>query len=472
MAYSNITSVDITISDTVLSSAGFGTPIFLSAHQVADDRVLEYTSTDEMLDDGFTSDDNAYKAAVMFMANSPSVDEFMIGRLDATVSAVPTNVSSSSNETYVINVYHLNSATTFTASYTHDYSSDDAQTICAELQSQLSGGDAADYLTITTSGTGSSASIDFESIDADQTFQVTASVTDADTGSFVVNDPVINGSAATNLAAIREDNDDFYAVTCETNPSDNFTFCQGLSTAIEDMDKLYFFSTFLSEDLEADDTSASLAYYCEENGRDNTIAIFHQYALSDTSGEAFPECYIAGYNLPYDAGSVTWCNLTVDLPASTRPANTSKVLSTTQKGTLMGINCNFVEKDSGDKVFRTGQVTSGEWIDVIRGVHWLTSALGTALKSLLINQKGGKVPYNNNGIARVRQVAKSVLQRAVNRGFLDSYTLTVPLVTDVSTSDWVNRVLSGVSFTGILAGAIHILEISGTVTTPSSDDDE
>ena len=81
-----------------------------------------------------------------------------------------------------------------------------------------------------------------------------------------------------------------------------------------------------------------------------------------------------------------------------------------------------------------------------------------------VGLEGGKLTGDDDGIARVREVATSSLQRGVNRNFLSSYTLTVPLQIDRSLPDIANRILTGCTFTGILSNAIQFIEIDGTVT--------
>lgn len=472
MAYSPVVQVAITINAISLTQAGFGTPIFITAHQQVDDRVIDITSTKELLDLGFASNSPAVIAAGQFFKNSPSVGVVKIGRrLGATTCTVNSTVLDT--EVYSITITHR--GTDYSASFTVTDAggAEDSFAVASALASTLNGLINPSELEIVATGAGSTGNISVASLDPDFTFQVeTSVVSPSETGSFSNNYVADSGeSAAVLLASLSEYNDDFYFVTTEVRHNDagGLAFCREMSAAVQQVDKQYFIASALEEDITLDPAGTSLFVYLANNGATHTTALWHHYGTSTSNiGESYPECYYVGFNAPYDAGTVTWSNLSVGIPASAQPTNTSKALTTTQKGKLIDGNVNFVEADAGLNVLRTGVTIGGEWIDVIRGVHWLTSEFNTSLKGLLYGQKGGKVSFTNVGIARVREVCHSALQRAVNRGFLDSFELTVPLVANVPNNEWVQRVLKGVKFTGILSGAIHTVEVSGEVTTPSA----
>ena len=78
-----------------------------------------------------------------------------------------------------------------------------------------------------------------------------------------------------------------------------------------------------------------------------------------------------------------------------------------------------------------------------------------------------KVPFTDPGIAQVEGAVRGVLNQSVGQGILSEdpeFTVTVPKAADVSTVDKSNRLLPDVKFTGTLAGAIHEVDIDGTVS--------
>jgi hypothetical protein len=81
------------------------------------------------------------------------------------------------------------------------------------------------------------------------------------------------------------------------------------------------------------------------------------------------------------------------------------------------------------------------------------------------------VPYDNNGIAMLESVAVDVLQDAYNNGMIATkangdpdYSVYYALREDVPESDRASRQYLYGGFTFALAGAIHYVEISGTIT--------
>jgi hypothetical protein len=476
MAYSPVVDVQITINSINLTQAGFGTPIFICAHQQTDERVIDVTTSSQLTDAvedggfGFTVNSAAYIAADQFFKNSPSPTVIKIGRRGGITTSRFNSVDGDISETYSISVNYL-SGSTYNAVYAHVASTDDAESIATELVTQLlssEGADIDEFLSVRVKGTGQGATIEITSLDNDYTFQVDTSTALHTNDTFSTEFSGTEEAMAT-IDALVEFNSDFYFVTSEVRPASESSFCEKLAMKVQTLDKTYFVSSGAQADIDLISADTSFFKYAKENGLTHTVTLHHQYGSSKgVYGESYPECYFVGFNAPYDAGSVTWCNLNVALPASGQPSNPNKPLNPTQLGRLMENNVNYVQLDAGVNILRTGVTSGGEWIDVIRGVHWLTEDLTVSLKGLLFNVKGGKVPFSNSGIARIREVCQSSLQRAVNRNFLDSYTLVVPLLSEVSNIDWVARALKGITFIGILSGAINTIEVVGQVTTPTA----
>lgn len=137
-------------------------------------------------------------------------------------------------------------------------------------------------------------------------------------------------------------------------------------------------------------------------------------------------------------------------------------------------NANTFEVFRNFAVTQNGKVAAGEWIDVIRFRDWLVEQIRINVVSALINADG-KVPYTDDGI----QIIRNALQKALDLGVarkgiapeeldsdgrkIPSYTITVPRSADVSVNNKANRLLQDVRFTARLAGAIHVVEIRGSL---------
>ena len=121
-----------------------------------------------------------------------------------------------------------------------------------------------------------------------------------------------------------------------------------------------------------------------------------------------------------------------------------------------------------------GMVAAGEWIDVIRFRDWLKEEISVNVFNLLINRD--KVPYTDEGIAQVEARIRDALVLGQRRGGVApteydeegrenlGFTVTVPLASSVSANTKAKRKLTDVFFTARLAGAIHFVEIKGSLT--------
>lgn len=132
---------------------------------------------------------------------------------------------------------------------------------------------------------------------------------------------------------------------------------------------------------------------------------------------------------------------------------------------------NFAENVS---ITQNGKTCAGEWIDVIRFRDWLVETIKTEEFSMLINRE--KLPYTDAGIALVEGVLNKVLKLGQDRGGIApteydddgnrnlGYTITVPKAANISANKKAQRVLDDVTFTARLAGAIHAVNIKGSLT--------
>jgi len=116
-----------------------------------------------------------------------------------------------------------------------------------------------------------------------------------------------------------------------------------------------------------------------------------------------------------------------------------------------------------------GKVSSGEYIDVILGTYFIQFRMEEELAMLAINIP--KIPYSNEGIALLSSVAEKILKLATAQGIIledddgnGVYEITIVRREDTSVADIANRVYNGISWTAVLAGAIHEGTITGVLT--------
>ncbi len=464
MALQDISQVSITLSTSGVQRAGFGTPFFLTAHNYFTDRVRTYTGTTTLATDTQTTS-NAYLAGQSVFSNEPSVDNLKIARLigDSIISPLVTDSGGSvvTGTTTGMTVTVTDTVTPASAgsvviTYTTmggDTVADVVDNLVAQIVAatlSVSVTDNGDTFTIARLGTGGGEvypDVDF----------VLSDFTNIGIEATAVED------AVTGLTAIQLLDDDWYALFWEQH--DTLVDILAMADYIETLDKLYFYGSAALESItdtytpgsDPDSTSDILGYLAE-GGYLRTIGWWHDDA--DTS---FNEGAFLGYNLPFDAGSITWANIQVPVSAA-KNADAVK-LTPTQEQHLADRFSNWAAIVGSTVYNREGKVVGNEWIDIIRGRDSLKSDLTADMFDILTNQQGTKVPFTDKGI----NVFSGALERRlndykVNRDFLtDPITITVPKSADIPTSEKITRTLDGLEFTATLAGAIQLVDITGTL---------
>lgn len=199
--------------------------------------------------------------------------------------------------------------------------------------------------------------------------------------------------------------------------------------------------------------TTSIAAYLNQLGYVRTFVMYHQDALYD-----YPEAAWFGRVLPLEPGSETWKFKTLNTISYSN-------LTTTQSLNALNKKANTYEFVAGLGITANGTVAQGEYIDIVRGIDWLTARIQEYVFSVLVNNP--KVPYTNAGIATIQAEVMRVLQLGVNNNFLtdDPQPIcTVPLAQDVPSVDKANRILRNVKFQATLAGAIHAVVIRGNIS--------
>jgi len=226
----------------------------------------------------------------------------------------------------------------------------------------------------------------------------------------------------------------------------------------ETQKKIFFQSTADPNVLDSGDVT-DLAYFFQNLSYDRTVSIYHPNSQDETPAgtPAWMESGWPGEALPYDPGSQTWAYKTISGVASYG-------LTSAERTAALDKACNIYTSTAGVNVTEEGVVASGEYIDIIRGLDWLEARLQEAIFTELVNKR--KIPYTNEGIALIENAVRGVLSAAAAAGILieESIEVTVPALADISDTDKLNRNLPDVDFVATVQGAIHKVEINGTVT--------
>lgn len=443
-----IVNVDITLNTAGTTREGFGLPLFLASTDNFEERIRGYTSLTEVAED-FDESTAAYKAAKQLWSQTPKVTQLYIGRrtMQYTVS-IPDTVAEGSE-------YSLTVAIGGGVSQPFQYTAkedDTALIVLNEFKSQIEASPTIkDGVNVSVTGTGASATMIITKA-GDNDFVKVTSITPTTSIAATTAD-----TASAALASIEAYSTDWYFISAEDRTQQ---FVLAMASEIQARKKIFFTANADVKALQGTDLNSATDVPAQlaKSKYTRTVCLWHHTAEYD-----YPEMAYIAYGAPYDAGSIAWGNAQLTgVAASLQPAN-QRPLTSIQKSALDTRSCNFIDLDGGVPVVRRGITSGGEWIDIVRGVDWLESDLKTSLRDLLINQKGGKITYDDTGITRIRQVIETSLQRAVNRNFLSTYTVTVPKASQVALADKKARILKDVTFHGILAGAILDVDLKGTV---------
>lgn len=186
----------------------------------------------------------------------------------------------------------------------------------------------------------------------------------------------------------------------------------------------------------------------------------------ETSNE-YPEAAIAARCFAIDPGGETWANKKLS-------SVTTDNLNETEYNAITAKNGNTFEKFRNVTITQNGKTAAGEWIDVIRFRDWLVETIQTEEFSMLINRD--KLPFLDNGIGLVESTLYTVLVLGQKRGGIApdeldedkkivlGFKISVPKAANISANVKAQRVLRDVKFTARLAGAIHAMEIKGSLT--------
>jgi len=206
-----------------------------------------------------------------------------------------------------------------------------------------------------------------------------------------------------------------------------------------------------------------------DDGEDAGLAYYD--LLSDKTG-AFPhkeereyDAAIMSRMFATDPGSATW--KWKELSGVDASGYTSSEVSDMLDPGEGEPNMNPMIWEMGVDYTAEGKNVNGGYLDIQRAIDWMDARLTENIFSLLINNE--KVPYTNAGISQVTSAMKEIFQQAVDRNVIAVeegealWEIDAPRRQDVPSNDRANRLLPDIDFDAVAAGAIHEVEVSGSV---------
>ena len=436
-----IVSVQIALNTAGISKEGFSTLLIVGESTKVLPRVSTYTSSVQLTEDGYAETDPLYLMAADFFAQIPHPNILKVGRRQVDEVAITVKNVLAEGGIYTLTVTSADASNT----YTYEVQNGDGS---AEILGGLATAMASDP-TVTASY-------------ADDTLTLTNNVTGT---AFVVkadkNLTVTDGTTSETIAdtmnACVSYDADFYGVAMASRTDADIL---AMAQWCEANEKLYGTCVAGADVLDGSDNT-DIASQLMLNNYYRTFCFYHEDAND------FPEVAVMSRCFTAVPGSETWA-LKKLAGVKVDPLTETQVVVLKQK------NVNTFEKFRNLSLTQNGKVSAGEWIDVIRFRDWLAEEIKVNVLHVLVNNE--KVPYTDSGIAIIEgAIRQSLRQGQVNGGIAPveydengdqnlGYTVSVPLASTISPNQKATRILENVTFTARLSGAIHVVEIRGSLT--------
>lgn len=433
-----IVTVDISLNTTGVSKEGFSTIAIIGAHNAGVTRVMTYTSTDSMIEDGFADDDPCVLAASAAFSQTPRPKNVKVGRI------VPQG--------FTVTVAELKAGATYTVMLTdgstnETFSFTDTEGTEAGIITGL-----AEAMADATLATAEASGINLNITAADGV-EIAVQVDDRLKLAVISQESISDAMAA----IVKEDND-FYGIVLTSRAQGDIL---AMAAWCEQHRKI--FVTAIAEAGAASNSSTvDTGYQLMDKNYYRTAWYYHE--LADTE---YVDAAIMARCFSINPGGETWANKKL-------AGITTDKLTETEYNAITKKNGNTFEKFRNVSITQNGKVAAGEWLDVIRFRDWLQEEMTVNIFNLMINRD--KIPYTDAGIAMIEAQMRAALDLGVARGGIapleydsdgnenKSYVITVPLAADISANTKALRTLEDISFTARLAGAIHAVTIQGSLT--------
>lgn len=274
-------------------------------------------------------------------------------------------------------------------------------------------------------------------------------IADAGTG-LTVKDLTADPGIATDFAAILLEDADFYGVALDSQSEAEIN---ALAAQVESQRMIFVTGNIDTENGTAGTTTDVMSDLAG-NSYDRTAVI------QASSNSQYAGCRWMGKILPKDPGSATWSFKTLaGLGVST--------LTAAQVSAIDGKSGNHYTSLGGLNVTRYGVAASGEFLDIIRGIDWFQTRLQERIYALMANLD--KIPYSQAGALVYAEIFAQLTEAQANGLVAPNvedtpWVITIPSVADISTADKASRTFPDVEFSAYLEGAVHKVEITGTLS--------
>lgn len=446
---SDIADVQISLGTLSITERSFNDMLILGSHMLSTNRALVITDSDELLDMGLSATDPLYFAARDAFSQTPHIRQVYVGRRQ--IDEATLAVTRAAQIEYAVSLAWRDAAgaqQTAIATYVGQ-AGDNASDIATALASAING------TTAPVTAVAASSSVVIENDVSGAPLSVNAQ------GNLTLT-PSASAEAVTDaLAAVSSEMDNWYGLVITSRDEDDVKEAASWAEANEKL-----FGT-CSADPNVIDSGSSTDIASDLQSK-NQFRSFVMY--SPQAATEYPEAALMANRFVWYAGQETWANVQLAGVTSVNYNGSQKVTATDRNVTLFDAIRNF-------SVTQGGRVAAGEWIDVIRLRDQLVESIKVSVAGMMVRatNSSGKVPYTDDGIQLVVNAIRDPLDLNVRRGgiapeeldeygnVIPSYTISAPRNSQVPTNDKANRILRDVKFTARLAGAIHVVEVRGSL---------
>ena len=428
----DIVSVAVTVTDKAPTKASFGVPLLAGYHTAWLDYVREYAEADDMLDDGFTTVSSEYLAALVLKSQDPAPPRFKVGRLATAFTQSINLIPRVTTEGYVYNFTIAGTAITYTV-----LAGASVATICTALELLV---EAVTGITSTATAT------EVNAVSA-------AGVLNAYSWSrgLDILDITPDAGIAADLALIAAEDSDWYGLALVCPNSD--LIVKAAALWIEAQSKIFIPQLSDWDVIDAGQTA--------DTGSDLKLLsyarcpwIWHRFI----GGSEWASVAWLGIQLAPDPGSATAAHKTL-------AGVSADDLRTGELTAIQNKNGTWYTTKHGIAITFEGKAPGGRFIDSTRFIDWLIETIQVDIYALLVNNP--KLPYDNSGIQTVKSTVEIALHKGQRVGGIalsPEPLVTVPDVLDTDVADRALRILRDVKFNCRLAGALHRVVVSGTVS--------
>lgn len=448
-----IVNVQISLNTTGISTEGFSTLLCVGPHMYGLTRVSTYTDPNQMIEDGFSADDALYRMVSDAFAQTPSPAQVKVGRQQVDGFTLMVGQLGATS-TYTLTVSNtLSDGTIRKKEYTYTNSSGSESDILKGLLQAITG-DSDSVLTDNEEQAGEETltQLHLEAKNPGTAFSVKV------TSNLTVSMDATTEDIADTMAAVVASDSDFYGVALASRDDADIL---AMAAWAESNEKLFGTAT-AADGAKNSEITNDIGSQLQAKNYYRTFWFYHALAATE-----YPECAIMARCFSINPGGETWANKQLS-------SITTDSLSETEALAVQGKNGNTFEPFRNISITQNGKVAAGEWIDVIRFRDWLAEEIKVNVFNLLINRD--KVPYTDAGIAAIESQVRAALTLGQTRGGIApteydengnqnlGFTISVPLSSSISPNQKALRILNDVKFTARLAGAIHVVNITGNLT--------